>query len=146
VDEIYSNVLEEADVNPAAPGSLESIDNLEPPKLTFRVPLAPEADLGDYHAIRLPYEWSAPDQKQVDIALEDLRQMYASTENVDREVQIGDYVLIDVQGQPAAPKEGDEERNAGLSRNGFATFVRKDDRDQEWPYMGFNKELVGMKG
>jgi trigger factor len=145
VDEIYSKVLEEAGVNPAAPGSLESIDNLEPPKLTFRVPLAPEVDLGDYRSIRLPYEWSAPDQKEVDAALEDLRQMYASTENVEREVQIGDYVLIDVKGQYATPMKGIEGKGAGLSRTGFATFVRKEDRDQEWPYMGFNKELGGMK-
>ena len=47
VDAEYSNILKEADVNPGAAGSLESIDSLEPPKLTFRVPLAPEVDLGD---------------------------------------------------------------------------------------------------
>jgi trigger factor len=145
VDEIYPKVLEEAGVNPAAPGSLESIDNLEPPKLTFRVPLAPEVDLGDYHSIRLPYEWVAPGEKEVDAALEDLRQMYASTETVDREVQVGDYVLIDVKGRPEEIAEGDQERSAALSRTGFATFVRQEARDQEWPYKGFNKELVGLK-
>jgi trigger factor len=59
VEDIYPKILEEAAVNPAAAGSLESIENLEPPKLIFRVPLAPEVDLGDYHSIRLPYEWTA---------------------------------------------------------------------------------------
>ena len=49
VDAEYSNILKEAEVEPGAAGSLESIDSLEPPKLTFRVPLAPEVDLGDYH-------------------------------------------------------------------------------------------------
>jgi trigger factor len=145
VEEIYPKILEEAGVNPAAAGSLESIDNLEPPKLTFRVPLAPEVDLGDYHSVRMPYEWSAPGQEELDAALEDLRQMYASTENVEREVQTGDYVLVDVKGELAKSQEGDEDRSGGLSRTGFATFVRETDRDEEWPYKGFNKELVGLK-
>ena len=145
VDEIYPKVLEEAGIEPAAAGSLESIDNLEPPKLTFRVPLAPEVDLGDYHSIRLPYEWTPPGEGEVDKAIEDLRQMYASTETVDREAQVGDYVLVDVKGQPEESAEGDEDRTAALSRTGFAAFLRQDDRDEEWPYKGFNKELVGLK-
>jgi FKBP-type peptidyl-prolyl cis-trans isomerase (trigger factor) len=27
----------------------------------------------------------------------------------------------------------------------FATFVRKEERDTEWPYNGFAKELIGLK-
>lgn len=92
VDAEYTNILKEAEVEPGAAGSLEAIDSLEPLKLTFRVPLAPEVDLGDYHSLRMPYEWSAPSQEEVDKALEDLRRMYAATENVEREAQEGDYV------------------------------------------------------
>jgi len=134
VDAEYSNILKEADVNPSASGSLESIDSLEPPKLTFRVPLAPEVDLGDIHSVRMPYEWSAPDEKALAAALEDLRQMYATTENVEREVQEGDYVLVDLKSETTE-----------LNRTGFAAFVRKEARDTEWPYNGFAKELVGLK-
>lgn len=134
IDVEYSNILKEADVNPGAAGSLESIDSLEPPKFTFRVPLAPEIDLGDYHSVRLAYEWKAPEQKDVDAALEELRQMYASTENVERAIELGDYVLLDVKSETVE-----------LNRTGFATFVRKEERDTEWPYNGFAKELVGLK-
>jgi len=134
VDAEYSNILKEADVNPGASGSLESIDSLEPPKLTFRVPLAPEVDLGDYISIRMPYEWAEPTEEDVNKALEDLRQMYATTENVEREVQEGDYVLVDVKSE--TPE---------VNRDGFATVVRKDERDTEWPYQGFAKELLGLK-
>ncbi len=134
IDAEYSNILKEADVKPGAAGSLESIDSLEPPKLTFRVPLAPEVDLGDYHSIRMPYEWTAPDEKAVDTAVEDLRQMYATTENVEREAQEGDYVLVDVKSETTE-----------LNRTGFATFIRKEDRDTEWPYNGFAKELIGLE-
>ena len=134
VDAEYSNILKEAEVEPGAAGSLESIDSLEPPKLTFRVPLAPEVDLGDYLSIRMPYEWSAPSQEEVDKALEDLRQMYATTENVEREVQEGDYVLVDLKSETTE-----------MNRESFPAFVRTEEREAEWPYNGFAKELVGMK-
>ena len=134
VDAEYSNILKEAGIEPGAAGSLESIDSLEPPKLTFRVPLAPEVDLGDYHSIRMPYEWSTPDEKAIETAVEDLRQMYATTENVEREAQEGDYVLLDVKSETTE-----------LNRTGFAAFIRSEERDTEWPYNGFARELVGLK-
>lgn len=134
VDDEYANILKEAGVEPGAAGTLESIDSLDPVKLTFRVPLAPEVDLGDYHALRMPYEWSAPSQEEVDKALADLRQAYATTENVEREAREGDYLLVDVKSE--TPE---------LNREGFATMIRAEDRDTEWPYSGFAKELVGMK-
>jgi trigger factor len=134
IDAEYSNILKEADVNPGASGALESIESLEPPKMIFRVPLAPEVDLGEYLSIRLPYEWSGPDEGAVEKALEDLRQMYATTENVEREAKVGDYVLVDVKSETAE-----------VSRTGFAAFIRPEPRDTEWPYNGFAYELVGMK-
>ena len=134
VDAEYSNILKEAGIEPGAAGALESIDSLEPPRLTFKVPLAPEVDLGDYHSIRIPYEWSPPDEKAIDAVMEDLRQRYATTENVEREAQEGDYVLVDVTSE--TPE---------LNRTGFAAIIRKEPRDTEWPYNGFAKELIGLK-
>ena len=134
VDAEYSNILKEAEVEPGASGSLESIESLEPPKLIFRIPLAPQVDLGDYRSLRMPYEWSAPDEKAVEAAIEDLRQMYATTENVEREAQEGDYILVDVKSE--TPE---------LNRTGFAAFIRAEERDTEWPYSGFAKELIGLK-
>lgn len=134
IDAEYSNILKEADVEPGASGALESIDSLEPPKLTFRVPLAPEVDLGDYHSIRMPYEWSPPDDAAVETAIEELRQMYATTENVEREAVVEDYVLVDVKSDMTE-----------LNRTGFAAYIRKEERDLEWPFTGFAKELIGLK-
>ena len=143
VDDIYPKVLEQAEIKPAAAGSLENIEELDPPKLTFRVPLAPEIDLGDYRSIRLPYDWSAPGEKELDEALTDMRQMYATTETVERPVEVGDYVMVDVKGERVKPKD-DEDRTAALSRMGYALVVRKEDKVDEWPYPGFSKELIGM--
>ena len=134
IDAEYSNILKEAEVEPGASGTLESIDSLEPPKLTFRVPLAPQVDLGDYHSHRMPYELSAPDMAEVDAALEELRRSYATTQTVEREVQEGDYVLIDVKSE--TPE---------LNQTGYPAFVRSEDREAEWPFSGFARQLVGLK-
>jgi trigger factor len=133
IDVEYSNILNQADVKPGASGSLESVDSLTPPKFTFRVPLAPEIDLGDYKSVRLAYEWKPPEEKEVTTAVEDLRQMYATTETVDRPIEIGDYVLLDVKSE--TPE---------LNRTGFATFIRKENRDTEWPFGGLAKQLLGL--
>ena len=144
VDELYPKILEEAEIQPAAAGSLEKIEEVDPPKLIFKVPLAPEIDLGDYHSLRLPYKYSAPGKKELDAALTDFQRMYATTETVERAAEFEDYVLVDVKGERTKPKE-DEDRAAALSRDGYALVVRKDARDDDWPYPGFSKELVGMK-
>lgn len=143
VDDIYPKILDEAEIKPAAAGSLEKIEELDPPKLTFRVPLAPEVDLGDYRSIRLPYEWSAPGEKELDEALDEMRLMYATTETVERHAEVGDYVMMDVKGERVKPKD-EEDRTAALSRNGYTLMIRKEAKDDEWPYPGFSKELVGM--
>ncbi|MCZ2126544.1 MAG: trigger factor [Anaerolineales bacterium] len=134
IDAEYSNILDEAGIKPGASGSLENVESMDPPKLIFSVPLEAEVDLGDYASVRLPYEWTAPDPKEADKEIEDLRQMYASTETVERAAETGDYILLDVASE--TPE---------LNRAGFATFIRKEERDTEWPYNGFANELIGLK-
>lgn len=134
VDEVYPDMLKEAEINPAAAGSLEKVDGTETPKFTFKVPLMPEVSLGDYHGIRLPYEFQPPGKEKLDQALEELQQMYGSTETVEREALEGDYLLVDLKSE----KES-------LTRGGFATMVRKEDRDNEFPFPGFARQMIGMK-
>ncbi len=137
VDEIYPEMLKEADINPAAAGSLEKLDKADGtdlPKFTFKVPLAPEVTLGDYHSVRVPYEFKAPGPEKLEQALEDLRQMYGTTETVERETQEGDYILVDLESEKEA-----------LTRPGFATLIRKEDRENEFPFPGFARQLAGLK-
>jgi trigger factor len=134
VDDIYPEMLKEAEINPAAAGSLEKVDDAEPPKFTFKVPLSPEVDLGDYQKVRLPYEFQAPGAEKLERALEELQQMYGTTETVEREVREGDYILVDLKSE----KES-------LTRGGFATLVRPDDRENEFPFPGFARQLLGLK-
>jgi trigger factor len=143
VDEIYPEVLKQAEITPAGAGALEKIESVDPPKFIFRVPLAPTVDLGDYLTVRAPYEWTAPSEDKLTEALEELRQMYGTTETVERAIETGDYVLLNVKGEKQDAKEGED--LSDLLRTDTAVMVRKEDRDDEWPYSGFAKELIGLK-
>ncbi len=134
VDELYPQVLKEADINPAAAGLLEKVEGKDTPTLTFKVPLSPEVTLGKYEDIRLPFEFKVPGQVDLEKALQELRQAYATTETVDRAVQEGDYVLADLKSQ-----------TEGLTREGYATVVRAAERQEEYPFPGFSQHLLGLK-
>lgn len=139
VDEIYPEVLKEADIEPAAAGALEKIENLDPPRFVFTVPLRPEVDLGDYKSIRLDYAFEEPGDEKVEESIEELRRMFARTETVDRPIEDGDYVL-------AAVKIFTEESEEPVeSRESIAFVAHKEaTNDDEWPFKGFSAEVIGM--
>jgi trigger factor len=143
LDEVYPNALQEAKIEPGASGSLEKVENLEKkPKFTFTVPLAPSIDLGDYRSVRLPYDWKEPGDDKVVESLEELRQMYAKTETVNRPIQKGDFIMIDLKGIKAKAAEGEPPL---IDRPGLPIFVRMDIKDEEFPFPGFSNELVGLQ-
>lgn len=93
-NDIYREVLDEAEIEPYAPGSLEDINEDDGLKLTFVVPLRPTVDLGDYRDLRLDYELEEVTDKMVDEAMENLRQNQAVVEDTDRAAQLGDQVTF----------------------------------------------------
>jgi trigger factor len=133
VDEVYPEMLKEAGIEPAAAGSLEKIEGDETPKLTFRVPLSPEVSLGDYRAIRTPYEFVAPGPERLDEAINELRQVYATTETVERPAAQGDYVIFDIQSEY---KE--------LERSEMPVMLRSGEQADEFPFPGFSSQLAGL--
>jgi trigger factor len=142
LDEIYPKAIEEAKLDPGAPGSLEKFEDLnQEPKFIFTVPLAPLVELGDYRSIRLPYDWKEPGEDEVEKSLEELRQMYAKTETVNRPIQTGDFVMVDLMGIKAKAAEAEAPM---MDRPGLPIFIRKDEKDDEFPFPGFSKELVGL--
>ncbi len=142
VDEVYPAALKETDIKPAAAGALENIESLEPPKFIFTVPLLPTVDLGDYQAVRAAYEWVEPVESAVEEEIQNLRRMYAKTETVERPVEETDYVLVSVTGTKAKAKADEAPL---VERSSFAVVVRKDAKDDEWPFKGFSTELIGAK-
>ena len=142
LDEIYPKALEETKIEPAAAGSLEKVEDLEKrPKFTFTIPLSPDVDLGDYRSIRLPYNWVEPGEDKAEASLAELRQMYAKTETVNRPIEKGDFVMVDLKGVKANAVEGE---TPVIDRPGTPIFVREDEKPDEFPFMGFSKQLIGL--
>jgi trigger factor len=142
LDEVYPKALEEGKLEPAAPGSLEKVEDLDKkPKFTFTVPLAPVTNLGDYRSIREPYEWKEPTDDKTDEAITELRRMYAKTEAVNRPIEKGDFVMVDLKGIKAKATEGEA---PAVDRPGLPVFISEDEKREEFPFMGFSKELIGL--
>ncbi len=144
IDEVYPEALKEADIEPAASGALEDIASLDPPTFVFVVPLRPEVDLGDYESIRLEYDFTPPTEEDVDQAIDELRRMFAQTQEVERPIKDGDYVLAAVSIFPTEA-DGEEEAVALEARESFAFVAHDEPADDEWPFAGFSSNVIGMK-
>ncbi len=141
IDEIYPKALEEANLEPGAQGSLEKMESLEPPKFIFTIPLRPEIDLGDYHKIRMAYKYKKPGKTEIDAKLEELQKMYATTAEVERPIEVGDYIKADVVGKKVGV-EGDDA--IVYEKTDAPIFVTAEKRENEEPFVGFSKKLIGM--
>ncbi|WP_376792769.1 trigger factor [Thermoflexus sp.] len=143
--EVYREALDQMGLDPYGPGRLERVD---PEPLTFRVivPLKPEIRLGDYRALRLPYEPPEPTEEEVMEVLERLRRDNAIIEPLSEGVAEpgmmvtvalratdaeGKTVLEDelsfVLGQEKPPLPGLEERILGMALNETRAF------ELSWP-------------
>jgi len=60
---------------------------------------------------------------------------------VDRPIQMGDFVMIDLKGVKAKAEEGEAPQ---IDRPGLPIFVRTDEKAEEFPFSGFSNELVGL--
>lgn len=142
VDEIYPKVIEEAKITPYGPGSLENI-NLEPPKFDFLIPLSPTVELGDYRAVRIPYDYEGISDEDVNLTITDLQERQVVLEPVDRPAQENDEVYIQLSGVRLNPKEGQDnilikERDAGI-------VIKPDTNENtEFPFTGFSRSLIGL--
>ena len=141
-NDVYPEAIEQAKIDPAAMGQLENFE-LDPPKFVFTVPLAPVVELGDYKSVRLPYEWTSPTEEELEDAIMNLRRMYSPTEVMERPAVEGDYLLVDVKGVKSVPEEGDDEAPL-VERSSFATIIRKEEKENEWPFPGFAAKLAGI--
>ena len=140
VEEIYPEAIKEANLEPGAPGQLANIESIDPPTFKFVVPLKATIELGDYRSIKKDYNYIAPDDSKLTEEIENIRRMYAKTETVERPVEDGDYILVDLIGFEAKDKEKTEPL---LERKGYALVVRKEGSDSEFPFKGFSEKLIG---
>ncbi len=141
VDAVYPEMLKEADLHPSYPGALEEVISLEPPKMSFLVPLAAEVTLGDYRALRKDYTPATVTDEDVDTFITRLQTSYSTAEPVERAAQEGDLVSVQVQGTLTSPNEGEEPEF--IKQTSFQALIGDSTLQRDnWPFPGFSKELV----
>ncbi len=143
IDEYYPKILEEANINPGASGSLEKVVNLDPPTFSFIVPLEPEVDLGNYTEVRLDYQAEAVEENEVTAFIKRLQTNYSTAEPVDRPAQAGDLVYIKLSGRLTQPAQDEDEM---VFPERPAQFIVDSDLldNRNFPFPGFAENLIGL--
>ena len=97
IPETLDQVLKDQDIQAFIEPELELLE-VEPVSFKAVVPLEPEVDLGDFRMIRLEPEPVEITQDGVDEVVEQLRFEAGPWEPVDRPVQFGDLLSLDITG------------------------------------------------
>lgn len=144
LEEVYPDIIKEAEIDPYGAGSLKDIPKMDPPTFKFIVPLAPEVSLGDYKNISIDLEIKKVTDDDVNEVIDNLREQQAVIEPADRPVEEGDMVYIVLSAEREDPKE-DEEKVLVEERR-FPVLIEKEDSEDstEWPFPGFSRKLIGQ--
>jgi trigger factor len=143
VDDLYPKVLEEAEIDPYGPGTLEEVVEFDPPVFDFVIPLQPEVEVGDYKALDIPYEVPETTDEDVDEAIENIRTQHAINEPVERPAEDGDIVYMRVS---AKRLDVEDEEEAQLYDQQFssARLGQEDSPTDRQFFPSFAEKLVGM--
>jgi trigger factor len=96
IPQLYKQAIEQEKIEPIAQPKVE-VSQKEPMVLKAIVPIKPEVKLGDYHSIKLEPEPVEIGDKEIEAAIEELRQEQAVLMPVDRPIQFGDWATIDIE-------------------------------------------------
>jgi trigger factor len=133
IPEAYKKAVAQEKIEAFAQPTLE-IEKTEPVVFKAVIPLAPIVNIGDYKAVRMQPEPVNVTDENINGAIEQLRHQYATWEPVERPVEYGDMVVMDV----FSTIEG----QTSIDRKGVQYQVTK---DLPLPVPGFPAEMVGMK-
>lgn len=143
VNEIYPDVIKEAEIKPHGPGNLEEIISKDPPKFRFRIPLEPVIELGDYKSIRQDYKLPKVEKSEFDKVIENLQLNYSTAETVDRAADKGDLVSVKIDAVLSKPDK-DQEPNI-LKSTPHQVIIGEQSDEEQFPFTGFGDQLSGLK-
>jgi trigger factor len=133
--EVVTEAIEQEKVEPFTRPRVESIE-FDPLRLKAIVGLSPKVELGDYQtSLSVPVEEPRVDDQQVDDVIQRLRESHAQWVPVERPVQLGDRVGLDLR----ATVEG---RETPLLDSKEAEYVV--DPSGAQPAPGFAEQLIGL--
>jgi len=143
VENVYPQILTEAKIEPAAPGSLEDITKGDPLKFSFVIPLEPTVDLAGYKNVRKDYKLKPVTNKDVDEFIDRLKRNYATAEPVERPAGKGDLVYMKLDALILDPAEGDKPE---LLKDSPMQVVigETDPNGADFPYPGFGDNLAKL--
>lgn len=159
IPQLYEEAVESQELKPIARPEIEIVQT-EPLVFKAIVSLRPEVKPGDYNSIKVtPAPTPKIGKQEVTAALEEFREGQGTWVPVDRPVQLGDLVTIDVEatadGKPWLNHKGILYEVDGDSRSpvpGFATQLQGAEKNKE---MAFSltipddypvKEMCGKEG
>ncbi|MFC2065998.1 trigger factor [Chloroflexota bacterium] len=128
----YEKAIEEQAIEAIAQPQIE-VAQTDPVIFKAVVPLKPTIELGNYHNIRDVQEKVEISEDDVGAVMDELRHQHATWEPVERAVDFGDLVVLDIdsemEGKPFINKEGVQ----------YQVF-----RDSIAPAPGFAEQIAGM--
>jgi len=143
VNQIYPDLLKEAEIKPHGPGNLEEIISKDPPKFRFKIPLEPVIDLGDYKSIRQAYKLPKVGKSEFDKVLENLQLTYATAEAADRPAEKGDLVSVKINAVLNKPDKDQEPEI--LKSTPHQVIIGELSDEEQFPFNGFGDQLIGLK-
>ena len=147
--EVFKDAVTEAGLTPFDTPEWEIAEE-EPLTLRVTVPLQPTVQLGNYKDVRLTRENVEVTDEEVDSILERLRDQQGNWVPVERKAEMGDRVVIDIDGaikeQPLLESAGGEsliaQKGEQLIEREGVEYPVKEQPDSLLP--GFAEQLVGM--
>lgn len=133
-EDVYREALEQEDITPYAPGTLEEVE-FEPLKLEFVVPLTPQVDLGDYRGYRREFSESEVTDEALDRALEGIREENAVLNPLDRAATEGDLLAGHLVGRASDGKVFLDEEEARIRL----------ELEADGPIPGLVEALIGIE-
>jgi len=134
IPQLYKQAIESQEIEPIARSEIEIIKT-EPLVFKATVSLKPEVKLGDSHSIKLePGPAIKIAKKEVADAMEEFRESQGAWVPVDRSVELGDLVTMDI--------EANVDGKPWLNHKGILYEV---DKDSSSPVPGFASRLQGAE-
>ncbi len=99
VPEAYAEAVNQAEIQPVGNPELELLQAEKDEAVSFAatVPVKPEVDTGDYRAIQITKEKRLVTEEDIEVVLRSLEQQMVQWDDVERPVEIGDRVSLDLR-------------------------------------------------
>lgn len=100
----FEKLIEDEKLELIAPPEIEGLDGEKAPgendpiEVTFKFEVAPRVDLGNYRGLKVERPVVTVDDKDVDEAMQETLQRYATYETTDAAAQDGDQIVISFEG------------------------------------------------